>query len=495
MLKSAAVPVPCRSATKLRAWPRAAASAAANSVAVTTGRSACNTTRFGEDARSCAAALRNALFSGSGWPSGVSSKMNRAPASLAAALAVGSGLITATVPAALNATAMACVSMPSTNRSRCGAGRDGASRLFAVARFLTAMITPKSVPACLPTYSMVPAPARVSAMATAAVMGAGSWGTALGKVLADAGHDVRLWARRSELADEINATHRNSVYLSDVDLPASLVATGVAEEALQGAELVLLAVPSQSLRANLTPWADLIEPNSSVVSLAKGIEVGTLMRMSQVVTQVLGTDPSRVAVLTGPNLASEIAAGQPAATVIGCTDSTRAVALQRAFSTRYFRPYTNSDVVGCEVGGACKNVIALSCGMAAGVGLGENTIATIITRGLAEITRLGLALGASHTTLAGLAGVGDLVATCTSAHSRNRTFGMRLGNGETLQEARNAAGGRVAEGVTSCESILALASSYDVEMPLTEAVHGVCHRGLSVTDAVAQLLGRSTKPE
>lgn len=332
-------------------------------------------------------------------------------------------------------------------------------------------------------------------MATAAVMGAGSWGTALGKVLADAGHDVRLWARRSELADEINATHRNSVYLSDVDLPASIVATGVAEEALQGADLVLLAVPSQSLRANLTPWADLIEPGSSVVSLAKGIEVGTLMRMSQVVTQVLGTDPSRVAVLTGPNLASEIAAGQPAATVIGCTDSTRAVALQRAFSTRYFRPYTNADVVGCEVGGACKNVIALSCGMAAGVGLGENTIATIITRGLAEITRLGLALGASHTTLAGLAGVGDLVATCTSTHSRNRTFGMRLGSGETLQEARNAASGRVAEGVTSCESILALASSYDVEMPLTEAVHGVCHRGLSVTDAVAQLLGRSTKPE
>ncbi|MFT8178736.1 NAD(P)H-dependent glycerol-3-phosphate dehydrogenase [Mycobacteroides chelonae] len=326
-------------------------------------------------------------------------------------------------------------------------------------------------------------------------MGAGSWGTALGKVLADAGHDVRLWARRSELADEINATRRNSVYLSDVDLPASIVATGVAEEALQGADLVLLAVPSQSLRANLTPWADLIEPGSSVVSLAKGIEVGTLMRMSQVVTQVLGTDPSRVAVLTGPNLASEIAAGQPAATVIGCTDSTRAVALQRAFSTRYFRPYTNADVVGCEVGGACKNVIALSCGMAAGVGLGENTIATIITRGLAEITRLGLALGASHTTLAGLAGVGDLVATCTSTHSRNRTFGMRLGSGETLQEARNAAGGRVAEGVTSCESILALASSYDVEMPLTEAVHGVCHRGLSVTDAVAQLLGRSTKPE
>lgn len=330
---------------------------------------------------------------------------------------------------------------------------------------------------------------------TAAVMGAGSWGTALAKVLADAGHDVRLWARRTQLADEINATHRNVPYLGEVDLPASIVATDDAAKALGGAELVLLAVPSQSLRANLTPWADIIEPQASLVSLAKGIEVGTLMRMSQVVVQVLGAEPGRVAVLTGPNLASEIAVGQPAATVIGCIDSTRAVSLQRAFSTSYFRPYTNSDVVGCEVGGACKNVIALCCGIAAGVGLGENTIATIITRGLAEITRLGLALGATHTTLSGLAGVGDLVATCTSAHSRNRSFGMRLGKGETLQDARAATGDRVAEGVTSCESILALASSYDVEMPLTEAVHGVCHRGLSVSDAVAQLLGRSTKPE
>ena len=213
------------------------------------------------------------------------------------------------------------------------------------------------------------------------------------------------------------------------------------------------------------------------MSLAKGIELDTLMRMSQVIVQVTGVDPSRVAVVTGPNLASEIAEEQPAATVVACSDSGRAVALQRALSTGYFRPYTNADVVGAEIGGACKNVIALACGMAAGVGLGENTAAAIITRGLAEIMRLGIALGAKPATLAGLAGIGDLVATCMSPHSRNRSFGERLARGGTMEPALAAAGGHVAEGVTSCKSVLALASSYDVEMPLTEAVHRVCHKG------------------
>jgi glycerol-3-phosphate dehydrogenase (NAD(P)+) len=194
-------------------------------------------------------------------------------------------------------------------------------------------------------------------------------------------------------------------------------------------------------------------------------------------------------------LASEIGDEQPAATVVACADSGRAVTLQRAFSTGYFRPYTNADVVGAEIGGACKNVIALACGMAAGVGLGENTSAAIITRGLAEIMRLGIALGAKGATLAGLAGVGDLVATCTSPRSRNRSFGERLGWGGTMESALEAAGGHVAEGVTSCQSVLALASSYDVEMPLTDAVNRVCHKGLSVYEAVALLLGRSTKPE
>nr|WP_308170526.1 NAD(P)H-dependent glycerol-3-phosphate dehydrogenase [[Mycobacterium] fortunisiensis] len=332
-------------------------------------------------------------------------------------------------------------------------------------------------------------------MVEAAVMGAGAWGTALAKVLADAGNPVTMWARRPEVADEINTAHRNSRYLGDVVLPASIRATTDASEALSGACTVLLGVPAQQLRANLEGWKHLIGDDVTLVSLAKGIELGSLMRMSQVIVQVTGVDPSRVAVVTGPNLASEIADEQPAATVVACSDSGRAVALQRALATGYFRPYTNADVIGAEVGGACKNVIALACGMAVGVGLGENTVAAIITRGLAEIMRLGIALGATPATLAGLAGVGDLVATCTSGHSRNRTFGQRLGEGGTMESALIAAGGHVAEGVASCESVLALASSYGVEMPLTDAVHRVCHKGLSVHEAVALLLGRSTKPE
>ena len=327
------------------------------------------------------------------------------------------------------------------------------------------------------------------------MLGAGAWGTALAKVLADAGNDVRLWARRPELADEINDTQRNTSYLGDAELPKSIRATSDPVEALTGACTVLLAVPAQTLRANLERWAPLIGDDTTLVSLAKGIELDTLMRMSQVIVQVTGVDPSRVAVISGPNLASEIADEQPAATVVACSDSGRAVTLQRAFSTGYFRPYTNADVIGAEVGGACKNVIALASGMAAGVGLGENTAAAIITRGLAEIMRLGIALGAKPATLAGLAGVGDLIATCTSPHSRNRSFGERLGKGGTMDSALRAAGGHVAEGVASCRSVLALADSYDVEMPLTDAVHRVCHKGASVYEAVALLLGRSTKPE
>lgn len=328
-----------------------------------------------------------------------------------------------------------------------------------------------------------------------AVMGAGAWGTALAKVLAETGADVTLWARRADVADEINSTRCNSGYLPGVQLPPRIRATGDAAEALGGASTVLLGVPAQTMRPNLEQWAGLFRDGATLVSLAKGIELGTLMRMSQVIVAVTGVDPAQVAVVSGPNLASEIAEGQPAATVVACTDSGRAVALQRALNAGYFRPYTNSDVIGTEIGGACKNVIALACGMAAGVGLGENTAAAIITRGLAEIMRLGIAVGAKGATLAGLAGVGDLVATCTSPHSRNRSFGERLGRGGTMESALQATDGHVVEGVTSCESVLALASSYDVEMPLTDAVHRVCHNGLSVGEAVLLLLGRSTKPE
>ena len=332
-------------------------------------------------------------------------------------------------------------------------------------------------------------------LGTAAVMGAGAWGTALAKVLADAGSDVVMWARRPEVAEEITTRHTNHTYLPGIALPPAVRATADPADALHGVRTVLLGVPSQTLRANLGQWRAHLDDGATLVSLAKGIELGSLMRMSQVIAEVTGADRGQIAVVSGPNLADEVARAQPAATVVACSDSGRAVALQRALSTRYLRPYTNSDVVGTEIGGACKNVIALACGMAAGVGLGENTAAAIITRGLAEIMRLGIALGAKTATLAGLAGVGDLVATCTSPHSRNRSFGRRLGEGASLAEAKHAAEGHVAEGVTSCTSILALASSYDVEMPLTDAVHGVCHRGLSVDEAVRLLLGRSTKPE
>ncbi|BDB61357.1 MULTISPECIES: NAD(P)H-dependent glycerol-3-phosphate dehydrogenase [Rhodococcus] len=332
-------------------------------------------------------------------------------------------------------------------------------------------------------------------MTTAAVLGAGSWGTAYAKVLADAGTDVTIWARREEVARGIAERHENSDYLPGVELPHSLKATADHRVAVEGADFVVLAVPSQTLRTNLEAWKADIGPEVTLLSLAKGIESGTLMRMSQVIGQVTGAEQNRIAVLSGPNLAREIAEGQPAATVIACPDSTRAMEIQKSCATKYFRPYTNSDVIGCEIGGACKNVIALACGMAAGVGLGENTVASIITRGLAEITRLGTALGAKPATLAGLAGVGDLVATCTSPLSRNRSFGERLGRGESLESAQEATHGQVAEGVKSCTSVRALAASYDVEMPLTDAVHRVCHEGMSVPDAIGQLLGRRIKPE
>jgi glycerol-3-phosphate dehydrogenase (NAD(P)+) len=225
------------------------------------------------------------------------------------------------------------------------------------------------------------------------------------------------------------------------------------------------------------------------------VELGTLKRMSEVIREVAGVDESQVAVVSGPNLAKEIAVGQPTATVIACTDHDRAVDLQHACSTSYFRPYTNTDVVGCELGGACKNVIALACGMAAGMGYGDNTMASIITRGLAETARLGAALGADPLTFAGLAGLGDLVATCASPLSRNRSFGERLGRGDTLAQAQEAAHGQVAEGVKSCSSIRELAHANGVDMPITEGVHQVCHDGLSVRELGAALLGRDRKHE
>ena len=250
-------------------------------------------------------------------------------------------------------------------------------------------------------------------MTRAAVLGAGSWGTTFAKVLADAGCEVTLHARRPELAKAITDDRENRDYLPGIRLPAAVRATADPGEALLGAAIVVVAVPSQSLRANLSGWAPLLPPDATLLSLMKGIELGTTKRMSEVICEVTGAGADRVAALSGPNLAREIAEEQPAATVIACSDTDRVELLQAACHTPYFRPYTNPDVVGCELGGAVKNVIALACGIAEGLGFGDNTRASLITRGLAETARLGMALGAELTTFAGLAGLGDLVATCT----------------------------------------------------------------------------------
>ncbi|WP_410949590.1 NAD(P)H-dependent glycerol-3-phosphate dehydrogenase [Pseudonocardia nantongensis] len=328
-----------------------------------------------------------------------------------------------------------------------------------------------------------------------AVLGAGSWGTAFAKVLGDAGREVRLWARRQEVADAINTGRRNPTYLPDVELPRGLAATADAGEALAGADAVVLAVPSQSLRDNLARWRDLIPDGVTLTNLAKGVELGTLKRMTEVIADVTGVDGDRLAVVSGPNLAAEIAQEEPTATVIACADHERAVALQTACATGYFRAYTNTDVVGAELGGAGKNVIALAVGVAAGMGLGDNSRASLITRGLAEMSRLGVALGASPLTFAGLAGLGDLVATCSSPLSRNRTFGEHLGQGASLAEAEKANHGQVAEGVKSCLSICELGGRHGVELPIADAVRRMCHEGMSAPALAKELISRAPKPE
>jgi glycerol-3-phosphate dehydrogenase (NAD(P)+) len=328
----------------------------------------------------------------------------------------------------------------------------------------------------------------------AAVLGAGSWGTAFAKVLADAGGDVVVWARRPDVAEAICEQRCNREYLPSLVLPPAVTATVDAEYALSKAELVVLAVPSQTLRANLTGWSGLISRDATLVSLMKGIEQGTSKRMSEVIVETAGVPSDRVVVVTGPNLAAEIAAEQPAATVVACADNERAELVQKAISTGYFRPYTNDDVVGCELGGAVKNVIALAHGMITALGFGDNTKASLITRGLAETARLGGALGADPLTFAGLAGLGDLVATCSSPLSRNRTFGEHLGRGETLEQAQ-AATRQTAEGVKSCRPIRDLAHRHGIEMPITEQVERVCHEGVNPRVAVMALMSRETKPE
>ena len=331
-------------------------------------------------------------------------------------------------------------------------------------------------------------------MTRVAVFGTGSWGTAFAAVLADTGCQVQMWGRRAELVDQINASHVNADYLPNLLLPDAISATTDPAEAVRGVDIVVLAVPSQMLRANLAPWVDFLPPHAAVVSLMKGVELGTTKRMSEVIAEVGHVSAERIVVVSGPNLAKEIAAKQPAATVVACVDESVAERVAMACAAPYFRPYTNTDVVGTELGGAVKNVIALAVGMAEGLGMGDNTKSTIITRGLAETLRLGVALGADPATFSGLAGVGDLIATCMSPLSRNHSFGVKLGRGMSVQEVV-ATTRQTAEGVKSCQAILELARHHGIDVPIIENVAAVVHEGRKPGDVADMLMSRARKAE
>lgn len=327
-----------------------------------------------------------------------------------------------------------------------------------------------------------------------AVLGAGSWGTTYAAVIADAGFSVTLWARRPEVAEEINTSHTNERYLGDRVLPEVLSATADDIAAVTDAEVIVLAVPAQTLRENLGRWKAHLHPEVRLVSLMKGIEVDTGKRMSEVIAEVAEVETSRIAVVSGPNLAKEIADQQPTATVVAAESIETAEVVAEISANSYFRPYTNTDVIGVEMGGAVKNVIALAVGIADGQKLGDNSKASIITRGLAETSRLAAAMGAEAHTLSGLAGLGDLVATCASPLSRNRTFGRHLGEGMSLEETI-AHTSQTAEGVKSSPAVLALGRRYGVELPITEAVCAVLAGKLRVDELSGLLLSRKRKHE
>ncbi len=327
-----------------------------------------------------------------------------------------------------------------------------------------------------------------------AVVGAGSWGTAFASVVAANHIPTVLWARRAELARDINARHVNRQYLPDIPLPTTLRATADLEDAVARASVVVAGIPSHAFREKLTEMAPMLQPGSSVVSLTKGIEQGTLLRMTEVMVDAAKIEPERTAVVSGPNLAKEVARGQPGASVVACHDVARAKRLQRIFHSRTLRVYSNDDVCGVEIGGACKNVIALAAGMADGLGYGDNSKSALITRGLAEIARLGVKLGAHPITFIGLAGVGDLVATCTSKLSRNRHVGVELGKGRPLDEII-AEMSMVAEGVKSCRAIIDLGERVGVKMPIAWRVHKVLFEGVHPKDMVEDMMIRAPEPE
>ena len=327
-----------------------------------------------------------------------------------------------------------------------------------------------------------------------AVIGAGSWGTAVASMLAPRVPTI-IWARREPIADEISERHTNEAYLPGLPLSESLLATPDLAAAVEGADALVMGVPSHGYRDVLTTVADVIAPDVPILSLSKGIERDTLMRMTEVTADVLpGHDRSVIGALTGPNLAREIVAGQPAATVIAIGDEPTAKRLQAAFIQPTFRVYTNPDVIGSEIAGAVKNVMAIAAGMAAGKGFGDNSLATLITRALVEMTRLGVALGGDVRTFSGLAGLGDLVATCNSSQSRNHRVGVGLGQGRALDDIIGEMN-MVAEGVKSTRGVLALAERAGVEMPIAAQVGRVLYDGVDTDTALRELMTRAAKSE
>ena len=335
---------------------------------------------------------------------------------------------------------------------------------------------------------------------TVAILGAGSWGTTFAKVLADAAIErdeaitIRLWARRDEVVDDINTNHTNTEYLEDIVLPESITATPDPIEAVTGAELVVVAVPAQQARPTLARVKDALDSQAILVSLIKGLEQSSQATMSKVFAEELELPAEQFVVVSGPNLAKEIARNEPTATVVACEHEATAEWVAAMTASTYFRPYRNTDIPGVELGGVVKNVIALAVGLTDGRGFGDNSKASIITRGLTETTRLATALGANPDTLAGLAGLGDLVATCASPLSRNRTAGKLYGEGHTTEEVI-ATMRQTAEGVKSVPAVVTLAHTYNVEMPIAEAINAVVAGTIEINDIAQLLLGRDLKPE
>jgi glycerol-3-phosphate dehydrogenase (NAD(P)+) len=332
-----------------------------------------------------------------------------------------------------------------------------------------------------------------------AILGTGAWGCTLAQIASDSGNKVSIWGRNAEVVAEINSKHRNEKFLPGIDLPESIEATTQIEQVFDRADAVVLAIPAQSLRENLLNWKDFYPTDLPSISTLKGIEVSTHLRMTEVLQEVIGIDHSKVGFITGPNLAGELSLRQPAGAVGASTDPVLSEMIVEIFKTSYFRVYTSDDLLGCELSAALKNVVALAVGIVVGMGFGENTQAMIITRGLNEVTKLGVALGANPLTFAGLAGMGDLVATCQSSLSRNRSFGEAIGAAGEIDEARRsyheATGSSTVEGVATAGAVVEMAHLVGVEIPIIESVAEVVAGRISPMQALATLSEISTGAE